>query len=94
LQKNLKMFDYDRLSLNVAQQFSSPKTTNKNDTTKSVSAGFGDDGMLSNGSSESQIFGNGWDNSPLPLSNNCVDEETEAGENRFFYLLKIKYVHL
>lgn len=71
------MFDYDRLTLNVAQQFSSPKTKNGSDNEKSVSAHFGDDGILSNGSSESQIFGNGWDNSPSPF-----DGEGETEENR------------
>jgi hypothetical protein len=75
------MFDYDRLSLNVAQQFSSPKTKNDNTKSSSISASFGDDGILSNGSSESQLFGNGWDTSSSPLSNNGVDGETEAGEN-------------
>ena len=80
------MFDYDRLSLNVAQQFSSPRTTNNDNAKSSMSThcGFGDDGMLSNDSGESQIFGNGWDSSPSPLSTNGVSE-TEAGENRFFF---------
>uniref|UniRef100_A0A915LNY4 CCHC-type domain-containing protein n=1 Tax=Meloidogyne javanica TaxID=6303 RepID=A0A915LNY4_MELJA len=76
------MFDYDRLSLNVAQQFSSPKTKNGSDNEKSVSAHFGDDGILSNGSSESQIFGNGWDNSPSPF-----DGEGETEENSIVHSL-------
>lgn len=86
------MFDYECLtmfdSLNVAQQFSSPKTKNGIDNEKSsMSAHFGDDGMLSNGSSESQIFGNGWDNSPSPLSNNGVEGDAETEENSIVHSL-------
>uniref|UniRef100_A0A915N8D9 CCHC-type domain-containing protein n=1 Tax=Meloidogyne javanica TaxID=6303 RepID=A0A915N8D9_MELJA len=77
------MFDYDRLSLNVAQQFSSPKTKNGSDNENSVSAHFGDDGILSNGSSESQIFSNGWDNSPP----SPFDGEGETEENSIVHSL-------
>ncbi|KAF7633092.1 CCHC-type domain-containing protein [Meloidogyne graminicola] len=84
------MFDYDRLSLNVAQQFSSHKIKNGNETAKSSISGhcdFGDDGILSNGSSESQIFGNGWDNSPSPLSNSGIDGEADTEENSIVHSL-------